>query len=117
MGRAVMTDAYPSIDRWIEAVSEANPGSVALIDADGKRWTFEELSTRKRQYIGLFADKAVGPGDCVGLNDTASAEYVSAALALMHMGAVVVPLSPDLPPRYRRDLIERAGATMVLADT
>lgn len=117
MGRAVMTDAYPSIDRWIEAVSEANPGSVALIDADGKRWTFEELSTRKRQYIGLFADKAVGPGDCVGLNGTASAEYVSAALALMHMGAVVVPLSPDLPPRYRRDLIERAGATMVLADT
>lgn len=99
----------------ITAVTAERPEATALIAPDGTRVSFAALEARKRQILFLLADHGIGPGDCVGLHGDASADHIAGLLALMHRGAVAVPLAADLPLAYRRGLLERAGAALVLS--
>lgn len=68
---------------------------------DGTVVTRAELAARVGHLAAWLADRGVGPGDRVALvagNDTA---FVEAYLAVLHTGAVAVPLEPAAPPAER----------------
>lgn len=108
--------AHTTLNGCLDAVVADIPGAVALITPTGDAITFAALDARKRQYLFLLDDHAIGPGDCVGLHGNTSVDHVAAMLAIMHRGAVAVPLAADMPPSYLAGLLDRAGASVVLSD-
>lgn len=106
-----------TLDGCIDGVTAELPDASAILDAGGRGLSFAELAARKRQYLRVLDEHAIGPGECVGLHGSASADHLAAMLALMHRGAVAVPLAADLPRAYRAALLDRAGASLVLTDT
>ncbi len=106
-----------TLNGCIDDVTADRPDTPAILEAAGSTLSFAALAVRKRQYLQLLDDHAVGPGDCVALHGWASTDHVAAMLALMHRGAVAVPLAADLPRAYRAALLDRAGVSVVLTET
>ena len=65
---------------------------------------------------GLRA-RGLGPGDRVAVVAGNSAEYLILALALAHMGAVLVPLNCRLQPRELAVLVQRSAAVAIASDS
>ncbi len=108
--------AAQTLNACIDSVTSNHPDSPALLES-GRTHTFADLGARKRQYVQLLDEHAVGPGDCVALHGWATTDHIAAMLAIMHRGAVAVPLAATFPRAYRNALLERAGASLVLTDT
>ena len=70
-------------------------------------WTYRELEDTANRLAHLLADHGAGPGQCVALLFSRSAEAIVAILAILKTGAAYVPVDPALPE-------ERIG--FILAD-
>ncbi len=67
------------------------PGAVALVGGT-RVWTRGELWERVQRTAGLLGAAGFGPGQRVGLLGGHGRDYVVHALALLDLGAVIVPL-------------------------
>merc|ERR1719487_561018 len=68
---------------------------VAVIDRDGKKYTFGELrSAALRLSDNIVKFNKGAPVKCIANYNNSSCNYVITALAAWHLGAIVVPLSP-----------------------
>ena len=72
------------------------PEAVAL--SCGERWwTYRELDEAANRLAHLLTDLGVGPGECVALLFSRSAEAIVAILAVLKTGAAYVPIDPAHP--------------------
>ena len=72
------------------------PDAVAL--SGGQRsWTYRELDEATNRLAHLLAAQGAGPGQCVALLLSRSAEAITAILAVLKTGAAYVPIDPVLP--------------------
>lgn len=68
---------------------------VAVIDRDGKKFTFGELrSAALRLSDNIVKFNRGAPVKCIANYNNSSCNYVITALAAWHLGAIMVPLSP-----------------------
>ena len=72
------------------------PDAVA-ISCGERSWTYRELDEAANRLAHLLASGGVGPGQCVALLFSRSAEAVVAILAVLKSGAAYLPLDPGLP--------------------
>ena len=72
------------------------PEAVALSCGEGSR-TYRELEEAANRLAHLLAAHGVGPGACVALLFSRSAEAVVAILAVLKSGAAYLPIDPALP--------------------
>ena len=70
--------------RWRSAVGE-------------RSWTYRELEEAANRLAHLLAGHGVGPGQCVALLFSRSAEAIVAILAVLKTGAAYLPIDPALP--------------------
>jgi long-chain acyl-CoA synthetase len=99
------------------AYAESQPDALALI-ADGRRLTYGELCRPVRAAAAWFHGQGVRAGEVVALAVEGSPHVVSsirALYALAHLGAVILPLYPDVPPLRRRDLVAMFGARWLVS--
>ncbi|MDN5749660.1 MAG: acyl--CoA ligase [Pseudonocardia sp.] len=91
-----------------EAV-EAATGAAgdAWLAADGERATLRELVDRADALAARLRGAGVHPGQHVGVLLPNGVRYAEAFLAVVRLGAVVVPLDPQLPDR-EFDAVARA---------
>ncbi len=84
--------------------------AVISIDAEGNREVhcFSHLFTRSLGLSGAMLDRGVRRGDVVMILIGSRIEWVIAMLACFRMGAIALPLNPQLSAH---DLAYRAGAT------
>lgn len=84
--------------------------AVIAIDAEGRRKVhcFSHLFTRSLGLSGAMLDQGVRRGDVVMILVGSRIEWVIAMLACFRMGAIALPLNPQLS---ERDLAYRAGVT------
>ena len=72
------------------------PEAVALT-FEGRSMTYRELEEAANRLAHLLAGHGVGPGECVALLFTRSAEAIVAMLAVLKTGAAYLPIDPALP--------------------
>ena len=89
----------------------------AITDHDGARTlTYGELDALSGRAASKLLDLGIREGDCVAINMGRRMEYVAAELAVLRIGAIVVPLIPDYP-RNRVDYIKKdAGIRLVVEE-
>ncbi|MGY1624058.1 AMP-binding protein [Geodermatophilus sp. SYSU D00965] len=128
--RAVAEFRWPDLgDRfnwavdWFDAVARGN-GRPALVIAgdDGATTTrtFDEMARRSDRVAAWLAERGVRRGDRVLLMLGNQVELWESMLAIMKLGAVIMPTTTALGPADLTDRVERGGARHVVctpADT
>ena len=97
--QAVLTQPAPtpvSIPVLLAAQVTRTPEAVA-IRCGQRSWTYRELDEAANQLAHLLADQGAGPGQCVALLLSRSAEAVIAILAVLKTGAAYLPIDPAVP--------------------
>ncbi|HYB83604.1 MAG TPA: condensation domain-containing protein, partial [Mycobacterium sp.] len=96
--RAVLTlPATPvSIPVLFAAQVERTPEAVALSCGEHS-WTYCEVEKSANRLAHLLAAHGAGPGKCVALLFTRSAEAIVAMLAVLKTRAAYLPIDPGLP--------------------
>ena len=96
--RAVLTQpATPvSIPVLFAAQVARTPEAVAM-SFEGRSMTYRELDEAANRLAHLLAGQGAGPGQCVALLFTRSAEAIVAILAVLKTGAAYLPIDPALP--------------------
>ena len=97
--RAVLTQPATtpvSIPVLFAAQVARTPEAVAL-SCGGRSMTYRELEEAANRLAHLLAGQGVGPGECVALLLSRSAEAIVAMLAVLKTGAAYLPIDPALP--------------------
>ena len=94
--RAVLTEpatAPVSIPVLFAAQVARAPEAVA-VTCEGRSMTYRELDEAANRLAHLLAGQGVGPGQCVALLFSRSAEAIVAILAVLKTGAAYLPIDP-----------------------
>ncbi|WP_165606470.1 AMP-binding protein, partial [Mycolicibacterium celeriflavum] len=99
--RAVVNQPVPSaasasIPQVFAAQVARTPQAVALC-FEGRSMTYGELDGAAERLAHRLAAHGVGPGQCVALLVSRSAEAIVAILAVLKTGAAYVPIDPAVP--------------------
>jgi acyl-CoA synthetase (AMP-forming)/AMP-acid ligase II len=93
-----MADVPLTIDQLVRARADEYGSKPMVIDPQ-MRLSYAELDATTRAIAAAFVDAGVSKGNRVGLIMPNGVRWVQAAVALMRIGAVLVPLSTLLAPR------------------
>ena len=124
--RACDTFTFPAVTGpfcwatdWFDAIGRGNDAlALCLVEADGseQRLSYDDLVRRSDQVATWLAGHGVGKGDRVILMLGNQVELWEAMLAVMKLGAVVLPATSALGPADLADRIERAAVQHVVAN-
>jgi acetyl-CoA synthetase len=104
---------------WFDAIARSNERpALVLVEEDGSRasFTFDEMARRSDQVAGWLGALGVGRGDSVLAMLGNQVELWDAMLALMKLGAVIVPTASAIQPSDLVDRVERAAARFVICN-
>src|SRR4051812_27989556 len=104
---------------WFDAIARGNQRTALwIVEEDGSeaRYSFDEMARRSDQAAAHLAAHGVGRGDRVLLMLDNQVELWEAMLAVIKLGAVVLPTTTALGPVELADRIERGGAKHVLVN-
>jgi acetyl-CoA synthetase len=102
---------------WFDVIADGNDRpALVIVEEDGDRTTrtFAELSARSNQVARLLADQGIGRGDSVLLMLGNQVELWETMLAVMKLGAVLVPSTPALGRADLQDRMARAHVRCVI---
>ncbi len=97
--RPVLTQPAPtpvSIPALFAAQVARAPEAVAM-SFEGRSMTYREVEEAANRLAHLLAGHGVGPGACVALLVSRSAEAIAAILAVLKTGAAYLPIDPAVP--------------------
>ncbi|HYB39235.1 MAG TPA: amino acid adenylation domain-containing protein, partial [Mycobacterium sp.] len=117
--RAVLTQPSPtpvSIPVLFAAQVARTPEAVA-ISCGEHSWTYRELEEAANRLAQLLAGLGVGPGQCVALLFSRSAEAVVAILAVLKTGAAYLPIDPALPAARIGFMLDDAAPIAAITTT
>jgi len=104
-----------NISRFVRRQASRNPDRIAL--AYGSEVvTYGALWTRLTAAAGLLRARGVDPGDRVALLMKNSAAFIELALAVSHVGGVLVPINFRLSPAEVDFILQDSGAKLLLCD-
>ena len=92
------------------AAQVARAPEAVAISCGERSWTYRELEEAANRLAHLLAGQGVGPGQCVALLFSRSAEAIVAILAVLKTGAAYLPIDPGLPAARIGFMIERCRA-------
>lgn len=82
------------VDYWKMAVLKA-PEMEAIIDLQGKSYTYAEVDAEANRLASFFLKKGVGAGDFVTVQLPGWAEFLVVYVACLKVGAVINPVLPN----------------------
>jgi fatty-acyl-CoA synthase len=86
------------------------------IRIDGTDTSWREMDDRVAQVAGGLRARGIEPGDRVGILAANSLEWCQLALAIMHAGAILVPLNIRLAPPELGLILAHSGCRAVAYD-
>ncbi|WP_329563065.1 AMP-binding protein [Kitasatospora sp. NBC_01266] len=118
--------AWPAIEGrfnwavdWFDVIARGNDRTALwIVEEDGReaKYSFAELAHRSDQLAHHLAAQGVGPGDRVLLMLGNQVELWEAMLAVLKLGAVIMPTTTALGPADLADRIDRGQARHVVAN-
>ncbi|TQK69173.1 AMP-binding protein [Nocardioides sp. SLBN-35] len=104
---------------WFDSYARDSeqPGLV-IVEEDGRRasYTFGELVTRSEQVAALLAEQGIGRGDSVVVMLGNQVELWESMLALIRLGAVIMPTTTAVGPAELVDRLGRGDARAVVCN-
>ena len=79
------------------AAQVARTPEAVAVTFESASMTYQELDEAANRLAHLLTDRGAGPGECVGLLFSRSAEAIVAILAVLKTGAAYLPIDPALP--------------------
>ena len=79
------------------AAQVARTPEAVAVSFEGRSMTYRQLEDAANRLAHLLAGHGAGPGGCVGLLLSRSAEAIAAILAVLKTGAAYLPIDPALP--------------------
>lgn len=107
---------YPcqaTVTQLFEKQAQAQPDQVAIVFYE-QQITYRFLNQKANQLAYYLQTKNIRAQMLVGLYLNRSIDLIIAILAVFKIGAVYVPISPDLPKRHSRGLIEDSQIGVIL---
>jgi acyl-CoA synthetase (AMP-forming)/AMP-acid ligase II len=98
------------------AAERASPKALAVIDDEGPRWTFTELSRRADRLAAVLDKMGAGPDAGVAVLARNSGGLVQTLLACSKLGADAVLLNTGLAEPQVIEGVHRHGVRIVVAD-
>ena len=105
---------------WFDEIADGNDArALVVVEEDGtsSAHTFAELRERSRAVSAWLKDLGVERGDSVIVMLGNRAELWESMLAIMRLGAVVMPTTTAVGPAELVDRIERGNAKHVIVDS
>ena len=96
------------------AAQVARAPEAVAISCGGRSMTYREVEEAANRLAHLLADQGAGPGECVALLFSRSAEAIVAILAVLKTGAAYLPIDPVLPAARIGFLLADAAPVAVL---
>lgn len=96
--------------------ARTTPERVALVFGD-ERISYAELAQRSSLAAGLLRAKGIAPGDIVALLMKNSAAFLELAVAVSHIGAVLLPINYRLAADEVDYILKHAGAKLLFVDS
>jgi acetyl-CoA synthetase len=115
---------WPDLDEfnwaldWFDVIAEGNDApALWIVEEDGseQRFSFAEMAHRSNQVAAWLRAQGVARGDRVVLMLGNQVELWDTILAVMKLGAVLIPATPLLGPADAADRVARGDAQHVLA--
>ena len=87
----------------------------AITDLEGKRTlSYRELDVLCSRAASKLKDMGIRFGDSVAINMDRRMEYIAAELAILRIGAVVIPMIPDYPEDRVDYMVKDAGVRLII---
>ena len=96
-----------------DAQVERIPAAVACWDERGA-WSYLELARHANQVAHALAERGVASGDLVGVCLERSGRLLATLLGIWKTGAAYVPLDPNYPKAYLRQILDDARPRAVV---
>jgi acetyl-CoA synthetase len=115
---------WPDLDEfnwaldWFDVIAEGNDRpALWIVEEDGseQRFSFAEMAHRSDQVASWLRANGVERGDRIVLMLGNQVELWDTILAVMKLGAVLIPATPLLGPADAADRVARGGAKHVIA--
>lgn len=90
-----------------------SPASVACWDERGA-WSYTELARHANQVAHALTGRGIGPGDLVGVCLDRTGALLATLLGIWKAGAAYVPLDPNYPRAYLRQIVDDACPRAVI---
>jgi acetyl-CoA synthetase len=104
---------------WFDQIATGNhsPG-LMILDADGSlsSFSFDQLRRRSNQVARWLGEQGVRRGDAVVIMLGNQVELWESMLAVIKLGAVIMPTTTAIGPADLRDRLARSGARHVLCN-
>ncbi|MEV6773797.1 amino acid adenylation domain-containing protein [Nocardia sp. NPDC051030] len=101
----------------LDASVAAAPEAVALVAADGSRFTYAEVDAQVNRLARFLISLGVGPESRVALAIRRSVDLVIAMYAVSKTGGAYVPVDPDQPERRSDYVLKTTAPVCILTDT
>ncbi|GFG50516.1 non-ribosomal peptide synthetase [Mycolicibacterium agri] len=114
--RAALTPAATtrmSIPAMFAEQVERAPDAVALVCGE-RAWTYRELDEAANRLAHALADRGVGPGSCVAVLFSRSAEAIVSILAVLKTGAAYLPIDPAVPAARLQFMLADAAPVVAI---
>ncbi|MEV4636964.1 AMP-binding protein [Actinoplanes sp. NPDC049548] len=121
--RAYSDFAWPQLDQfnwaldWFDVIAAGNDDpALWVVEEDGaeQRFSFADMAQRSNQVANWLRARGVRRGDRVVLMLGNQVELWETILAVMKLGAVIIPATPLLGAADARDRVSRGGAQHVV---
>jgi long-chain acyl-CoA synthetase len=83
---------------------------------DDVRWTMADMQETTLRLASVLVEKGIQSGDRVALLFQNQKEYLAAFFAILHIGAVVVPVNSTIPPEDMVYVLKDSGSKLILSD-
>jgi len=88
---------------------------LALVE-DNVRWTMADMHENVFRLASVLLTKGIQPGERVALLFQNQKEYLAAFFAILHIGAVVVPINSTIPIDDMVYVLKDSGSKLILSD-
>ena len=106
-------DLDGSVHQLFEQQAARTPDALAAVFQD-EQLTFAELNRRSNQLAAYLKAVGVGPDTPVGICIEPSLEMLIAVLGILKAGGAYIPLDPRNPQQRINQVLQDAGATILL---
>ena len=107
-------DVSRSFVHRFESQAHVRPDAVACYDREGA-WSYRDMEKRSNRLAHALLESGVKRGDLVGICLERGADMLMSMLGIWKAGAAYVPLDPDYPEEYLRQILEDASPRCVVS--
>ncbi|MCG8925097.1 non-ribosomal peptide synthetase [Lentzea sp. CC55] len=104
-----------SLHEEVGRIATATPDRTA-VRSGGRSTGYAELDRTAGELAAALAGAGLRPGGVVAVRSRSRSDYVTAMLAVWRAGGVYLPLDPEAPAGRNQDMLDDAGAALVVED-